>query len=142
MASQPGSKTAVGKRPIRHDGYDKVTGKALYGADTNLPGMLHGRILRSPHAHARIKSIDLSAALAHPEVKAIVTSSDLSPLPDKPAEVGEDLYANMKYVRDRILASDKVLFKGEDPMGEYNIRLVDKTGKVLLEKRMNYNING
>jgi|TARA_B100000809_G_scaffold243265_1_gene268120 xanthine dehydrogenase molybdenum-binding subunit len=113
LATQtPKNYSAIGKRPVRHDGADKVTGKAQYGADLNLPGMLFGKVLRSPHAHARIKSIDLSAAVAHPDVKAIVTSSDLSPLPDKPAEVGEDLYANMKYVRDRILASDKVLFKG------------------------------
>ena len=102
----------VGKRPIRHDGADKVTGKALYGADTNLPGMLYGKVLRSPHAHAIIKSIDLSEAVTHPNVRALVTSEDLAPLPDKNSEIGEDLYANAKYVRDRILASDKVLFKG------------------------------
>ena len=113
MATQtPENYGVIGKRPVRHDGADKVTGKAQYGADLNLPGMLFGKVLRSPHAHARIKSIDLSAALSHPDIKAVVTSKDLSPLPDKPAEVGEDLYANMKYVRDRILASDKVLFKG------------------------------
>ena len=104
--------SAIGKRPIRHDGVDKVTGKALYGADMNLPGMLYGKMLRSPHAHARIKSIDISKALSHPAIKAVVTSDDLVPLPDKNAEVGEDLYANMKYVRDRILASDKALFRG------------------------------
>ncbi len=108
----PENYSVIGKRPVRHDGADKVTGKAQYGADINLPGMLFGKVLRSPHAHARIKSIDLSEALKHPDVKAVVTAKDLSPLPDKPAEVGEDLYANMKYVRDRILASDKVLFKG------------------------------
>ena len=56
----------VGSRPVRHDGADKVTGRARYGADTNLPGLLHGKILRSPHAHAVIKSIDTSAAAAHP----------------------------------------------------------------------------
>ena len=55
--------TYVGTRPIRHDGVDKVTGRANYGADINLPGMLHGAVLRSPHAHARIVSIDTSAAL-------------------------------------------------------------------------------
>ena len=104
--------SAIGKRPVRHDGIDKVTGKALYGADLNLPGMLYGKILRSPHAHARIKSIDLSAAQKHPAVRAIVTSNDLAPLPNKSEAIGEDLYANMKYVKDRILASDKVLFKG------------------------------
>lgn len=104
--------SVIGKRPVRHDGVDKVTGKALYGADMNLPGMLYGKMLRSPHAHARIKSIDISKALKHPGIRALATSHDLAPLPDKNAEVGEDLYANMKYVRDRILASDKVLFKG------------------------------
>ena len=52
----------VGTRPIRPDGVPKVTGRALYGADLKLPGMLYGKILRSPHAHARIKSIDTSAA--------------------------------------------------------------------------------
>ena len=104
--------SVIGKRPIRHDGIDKVTGKALYGADMNLPGMLYGKMLRSPYAHARIKSIDLTKALNHPGIQALVTSDDLAPLPDKNAEVGEDLYSNMKYVRDRILASDKVLFKG------------------------------
>ena len=66
----------VGKRPIRHDGYDKVTGKAQYGADISLPGMIHGKILRSPHAHARILSIDTSKAEAHPDVEAVATSAD------------------------------------------------------------------
>jgi len=64
----------VGKRPIRPDGADKVTGKALYGADINLPGLLHGRVLRSPHAHARIKSLNTSRAAAHPGVKAVITN--------------------------------------------------------------------
>ena len=54
----------VGTRPIRHDGADKVTGRARYGADIHLPGLLHGKVLRSPHPHARIKSIDASRALA------------------------------------------------------------------------------
>ena len=49
----------VGTRPIRHDGYDKVTGKAQYSADIDLPGLLHGKVLRSPHAHAIIKSINI-----------------------------------------------------------------------------------
>ena len=60
----------IGTRPIRHDGLDKVTGRANYGADFTLPGMLHGHVLRSPHAHARIVSIDTSAAEATPGVKA------------------------------------------------------------------------
>ena len=56
----------VGTRPIRHDGNDKVTGRARYSADMTLPRMLHGKVLRSPHAHARILSIDSSKALALP----------------------------------------------------------------------------
>ena len=67
----------VGTRPIRHDGADKVTGRAKYANDTNMSAMLHGKILRSPHAHARIKSIDASAALALPGVLAVVTSADM-----------------------------------------------------------------
>jgi xanthine dehydrogenase molybdenum-binding subunit len=102
----------IGTRPIRHDGTDKVTGKALYGADIHLPGMLHGKVLRSPHAHARILSIDTSAAEAHPEVKAVATSKDLVNVEDRLAEVGEDVYTSLKYVRDNILASDKALYRG------------------------------
>ena len=56
----------VGSRPIRPDGLDKVTGRARYSADIHLPGMLHGKVLRSPHAHARIRSIDATQALALP----------------------------------------------------------------------------
>src|SRR5262249_39758195 len=67
----------VGTRPIRPDGVPKVTGRAMYGGDYKLPGMLYGKILRSPHAHARIRSIDTSAAQKLPGVKAIVTSKDI-----------------------------------------------------------------
>ena len=91
----------VGKRPIRHDGYDKVTGRAFYGADIHLPGLLHGKILRSPHAHARILSIDTSRAEAHPEVRAVVTSSDLP----EPAE-------DQRHASSKILARGKVFYKG------------------------------
>ncbi len=70
----------IGTRPIRHDGADKVTGRAVYGADVQLTGMVHGRVLRSPHAHARIKSIDTSAAERLPGVVAVVTGADLPDL--------------------------------------------------------------
>ena len=66
----------VGTRPIRHDGVDKVTGAAKYGADTQLAGILHGKILHSPHAHARIRSIDTSKAEALTGVFAVATSKD------------------------------------------------------------------
>ena len=93
----------VGTRPVRPDGHDKVTGRALYGADFDTTGLLHAKMLRSPHAHARIISIDPSKALELPGVRAVVTASDLPP------SNGDD---SLKYDRDNILASDKVLYKG------------------------------
>ena len=60
----------IGQRTIRPDGADKVTGRAAFAADTNMPGMIWGKVLRSPHPHARIKSIDTSKAEALPGVKA------------------------------------------------------------------------
>jgi CO/xanthine dehydrogenase Mo-binding subunit len=102
----------VGKRPIRHDGVDKVTGKATYGGDVKVPGQVRGKILRSPHAHAKIKSIDTSAAEAHPGVLAVVTAKDLAEVPDILAEIGEDAVLSLKYLSNNILAGDKVLYKG------------------------------
>ncbi len=101
----------IGTRPIRHDGVDKVTGRALYGADFHITGLLHGRVLRSPHAHARIVSIDTSRAEAYPGVKGVVTAQDLPTAADKIAELGEGPI-NLKYLCDNILANDKVLYKG------------------------------
>ncbi len=101
----------IGTRPIRHDGADKVTGKALYGADVRLNGMLYGKVLRSPHAHARILSIDVSRALALPGVKAVVTSADLATLDSVVSRVGEGA-VNWRYLSNNILASDKVLYHG------------------------------
>ena len=71
----------VGGNPVKHDGPDKVTGRAKFGADLVLPGMLYGKILRSPHAHAVLKSIDASKAEAMPGVKAVVTCDDFPDLP-------------------------------------------------------------
>ena len=102
----------VGTRPIRHDGVDKVTGRAQYAADVQLPGALHGKVLRSPHAHAIIKSIDTSRAEAHPGVLAVATSQDFAPVPDRLAEVGEDAVLSLKYLSNNVLAGDKVLYKG------------------------------
>ena len=81
----------VGTRPIRHDGTDKVTGRAVYGPDFHLTGSLYGKTLRSPHGHARIKSIDTSKAEALPGVKAIVLGKDLvQNYEDKVSDLGED----------------------------------------------------
>src|SRR5262249_61382896 len=68
--------TVVGTRPLRPDGLDKVTGRAKFGADMTAPGMLIGKVLRSPQAHARIRSIDASKALALPRVKAVRARDD------------------------------------------------------------------
>src|SRR5205085_10612185 len=81
--------SVLGKRPVRHDGADKVTGKAIYTADLALPGMAHGKIVRSPHAHARIKNIDASEALTLPGVLAVVTHDDVPELQAKFAIMGE-----------------------------------------------------
>ena len=92
----------VGTRPVRPDGVDKVTGRANYGADFSLPGMIQGRVLRSPHAHARILSIDTSKALAMDGVLAVVTGDDLPAL----SEVKDpDLAVN-------VIARDRVLYHG------------------------------
>ena len=101
----------VGTRPIRHDGVDKVTGRARYGADIALPGMLHGTMLRSPHAHARIRSIDASKAAALPGVKAIVTAEDLPEL--ETGWLGDIAYgSDPGEMAANVMARRKVLYHG------------------------------
>ena len=102
----------VGTRPIRHDGADKVTGKARYGADMVLPGLLFGKILRSPHAHARIKSINTSKAAALPGVKAVVTAADFPQPSSRASDLSEGAMMNMRFLSNNIMAKDKVLYKG------------------------------
>ena len=101
----------VGTRPIRHDGVDKVTGRALYGADFQAAGLLHGRVLRSPHAHARIKSIDTTRAEAYPGVKAVITAKDFPQVGDTIADLGEGA-VRLKDLQDNVLAGEKALYKG------------------------------
>src|ERR1700682_5946454 len=101
----------IGTRPIRHDGVDKVTGRAKYGADYTFPGMLFGKVLRSPHAHALIKSINVDKARALPGVKAVVTSADLPELADKMEAAGEQAI-NLAPLSANILARDKALYDG------------------------------
>lgn len=105
-----GTFTAIGTRPVRHDGVDKVTGRANYGADLSLPGMLHAVVVRSPHAHARIRSIDASAALKVPGVKAVVTGRDV-PLIDAKLGMGEGAM-DLKDMSDNLLAREKALYHG------------------------------
>ncbi len=101
----------VGKRPIRPDGVDKVTGRAQYGADIYPAGLVHGKVLRSPHPHATVVSIDTSQAEAFPGVLAVVTAADF-PLASLGKEGLGDGYQRLKFATDLIMASDKVLFKG------------------------------
>ena len=95
---------SIGTRPLRPDGVDKVTGRARYGADIDLPGQLVGRILRSPHAHAKIISIDTSKAEALAGVKAVVTATDLPDLTDGNSE--------MYNILDNCMARSKVFYDG------------------------------
>ena len=104
--------SSVGDRPVRHDGYDKVTGKALYGADVLLPGLLHGKVLRSPYAHAKIKKIDISKAIAHSDVKAVITAADFPEQENKSVSLIPGPPINLKQQTDNILANEKVLYKG------------------------------
>src|ERR1700689_1213321 len=101
----------VGTRPIRPDGVDKVTGRANFGADMKMPGMLHGKVKRSPHPHARIVKIDTSRALALPGVRAVVTSADFPEIPSEEAFVGEGPM-NFRDLSRNVMARDKVLYEG------------------------------
>jgi CO/xanthine dehydrogenase Mo-binding subunit len=100
-SDKPRTFKVVGTRPLRPDGIDKVTGRARFGADIVAPGMLVGRVLRSPHAHARIVKIDTSKARALPGVKAVVTRADFGAVPDAVADV-----------IDNCMAGDKALYDG------------------------------
>ncbi len=119
--SQNGHKV-IGTRPIRHDGVDKVTGRAIYGADIQLTGLLHGTVKRSPHPHARIKNIDTSRAEAHPGVRAVVTAHDLPQIADKLADLGEAI-VNLRDASNNVLAYGKVLYKGHAVAGVAAINL-------------------
>ena len=96
----------VGTRPIRHDGADKVTGRAKYGVDVQMTGLLFGQVLRSPHAHAQIKSIDVSKALAYPGVRAVITANDM------PLTQMADVDRSKRFASDNLMAQTKALYKG------------------------------
>ena len=106
----------VGTRPIRPDGVDKVTGRAAFGADFALPGMLVGKVKRSPHAHARIVSIDVSKALKLAGVKAVVTATDFPDIPSQEAFVGEGPM-NFRDLSHNCMARDKALYEGHAVAG-------------------------
>ena len=96
----------IGKDVPRTDAVPKVTGAAQYVADIQMPGMLHGAVLRSPHPNARIISIDTSAARAMPGVKAVLTGEDTAH--KKWGAFRPDLYplaiGRVRYVGDEVAA--------------------------------------
>jgi CO/xanthine dehydrogenase Mo-binding subunit len=109
-AESPATNKWIGKSTPRPDGLDKVTGRAAYAADTTMPGMIWGKVLRSPHAHARIKSIDTSAAEKLPGVKAVMTAKDVVHFPvEKSVMLG---IQDMRWMSRNVMARDKVLFPG------------------------------
>jgi CO/xanthine dehydrogenase Mo-binding subunit len=116
----------VGTRPVRPDGVPKVTGLARYGADFALPGMLWGKVLRSPHAHARTRAIDTAKALALPGVKAVMTSADL---PEQKFEYlgPERITQNFWHMTRNTLAREKVLYVG------HAVAAVAATSKAIAE---------
>jgi CO/xanthine dehydrogenase Mo-binding subunit len=101
----------IGTRAPRPDGFEKVTGRARFAADMMMPGMLHGLVLRSPHAHAWIKSIDTSKAKALPGVKAVITRDDFADQPSEIVPAGE-LPVNYRDVVRNIMAREKALYDG------------------------------
>src|SRR5690348_2747076 len=101
----------VGHRPIRPDGVDKVTGRANFGADMTMPGMLWGKIKRSPHAHARIVSINTDKAMALPGVKAVITRADFPDLTPAQSRIGAAPH-NLWDLSRNCMAKGKALYEG------------------------------
>ena len=101
----------VGTRPIRHDGVDKVLGRAQYGGDLKLPGLVHGAVLRSPYAHALIKRIDASAAAAAPGVLAVITGDDMPIAASKAMDLGEEV-TDARWASERVMAHGKAIYRG------------------------------
>ncbi|MGE0415837.1 MAG: xanthine dehydrogenase family protein molybdopterin-binding subunit, partial [Acetobacteraceae bacterium] len=129
----------VGTRPVRPDGVDKVTGRAMYSADTRVAGMLWGKVLRSPHAHAKIVKIDTSKAAALPGVKAVVTGADFPDIPNEEAFVGEGPM-NFRDLSMNVIARGKALYEGHaiaavaatsQAIADEALALIDVTYEVL-----------
>lgn len=113
VSGEQRSYRVIGTRPVRPDGIEKVTGRARFGADVHLPGMLYGKVVRSPYPHARIQAIDTSRALAHPGVQAVITGADMPAIDsDKVADLGEGAIG-LKYASLLVMARDKVVFQGQ-----------------------------
>jgi len=100
----------IGKNTVRPDGAEKITGRAEYAADTSMPGMIWGKVLRSPYPHAKIISINTKKAEALNGVKSVITSKDIVNFPlDTPVTLG---IQDMRWMCRNVMARDKVLFHG------------------------------
>ena len=129
----------IGQRTIRPDGHDKVTGKANYAADLALPGMIWGKILRSPHAHAKILKLDTSKAEAMSGVMSVATFDDLPSVSNEAIQSGEGAIDSLDLGRN-VLARDKVLYHGHaiaaiaaktEAIAEKALELIDVEYEVL-----------
>ncbi len=101
----------IGTRPVRPDGVDKVTGRANFGADLQIADMIFGRVVRSPHAHAKIKSINVKKALALPGVKAVITAADFPELDKSDIAAGE-VTVSFHDMSLNVIARKKALYDG------------------------------
>jgi CO/xanthine dehydrogenase Mo-binding subunit len=132
MAEEGGKYKVIGTRPVRPDGVDKVTGRALYGADLHLPRMVVGRMVRSPHAHARIVRIDTSRAEALPGVVAVLTAADFPDVPAK-AKLGELGEVDLRHLSNNVLARDKVFYHGHAvaAVAATNVHIADEAARLV-----------
>lgn len=130
----------VGQRTRKVDALERVTGKATFGADLHLPGMLYGKVLRSPHPHAKIRGIDATKALALDGVKAVMTADDLPPLDRVVGTTGGELLISLLDLRKMTIAHDKVLYDGHaiaavaattPEIAEQAVRLIEVDYQVL-----------
>jgi len=130
----------VGSAPKRADALEKVTGRAQFSDDFYIPRMLHGKTLRSPHAHAIIKSIDVTRALSLPGVHAVITGADFPEPSVKRLRLGEAGYVDVQDMADNCIAKSKVFYDGhviaavaaENPhIAEEGVDLIDIEYEIL-----------
>jgi len=119
----------AGTRPIRPDGVDKVTGRANFGADMTMPGMLWGRIKRSPHAQARIVSINTEQARALLGVRAVITRADFSDITPERAHIGAAPH-NLCDLSLNCMAKGKVLYEGHTVAAVAATRRAGASGEI------------
>ena len=111
--AEPAQYRIIGTRAPRLDGLEKVTGAARFGADIHITGMLHGKMLTSPHAHARILSIDTRDAEAIPGVKAVITAKDFPIFEQQQAiDFIAEQFRGARIMAEHFMARDKVLYRG------------------------------